>query len=77
VEKSVKRLRKPEDVAELGEANPAEVATCFFKRRRAKNLKRARESRFVKWSSHDTIEDTQAVGVTDSERDVNDMRGRS
>jgi hypothetical protein len=34
---SVKRLRKPEGAAQLGEASPVLVAACFCKRRRAPN----------------------------------------
>jgi hypothetical protein len=39
VEQGVKRLRKPEGAAQLGEVNPVSVATRFCKRRRAPNPK--------------------------------------
>ena len=37
-ERSVRRLRKPEGVAQPGEANPVWVAACCRKRRRVENL---------------------------------------
>jgi hypothetical protein len=37
VEQGVKRLRKPEDAAQPGQASPVWVATCFRKRRRVTN----------------------------------------
>jgi hypothetical protein len=36
-EQSVKRLRKPAGAAQSGEANPAQVASRFWKRRRVQN----------------------------------------